>query len=369
MPRRWACMFAFLLLTAVWIRPGRAPACTAFLLAEESRSIAGHNLDWPDFVASTAIANPRGRSRQSLAWGRWLPADDDRAPTAWISRYGSLTFNLYGEGFPECGMNEAGLVVLEASLIGVCEYPPRDGRITMSPCQWIQYQLDNYRSVAEVLEHLDDFVITGFGWHHLVADRDGNAAVIEFLDGRYVVHAGDGLPVPAITNTEYEKGVDHLPMDTAFGGEVDLKRHRDSYGRFVQVAASLEARALDRAADAVDFAFRILESVSVDDTRRSLVFDLSRNRIWCRGGGDRSCFFDLDDLDLTAGRVPTAVDLRSRPAGPAGPALEPLSARENRAQIIRTLESFRASPGFQAELTASGCDLSDIAERFMSVRP
>ena len=52
--------------------------------------------------------------------------------------------------FPLGGMNEKGLVV-EIMWLDSSEYPKPDGKPSVNELQWIQYQLDNFATVNDVL--------------------------------------------------------------------------------------------------------------------------------------------------------------------------------------------------------------------------
>ena len=59
---------------------------------------------------------------------------------------------------------------------------------------WVQYQLDNSRTVGEVMASDKAVRISSampMPIHFFVCDREGNAAVVEFLQGKLVCHTGD----------------------------------------------------------------------------------------------------------------------------------------------------------------------------------
>ncbi len=144
---------------------------------------------------------------------------------SWISRYGSVTFNQFGREFPMDGMNEAGLVVALMWLDGTV-YPPADERPSFGVLEWIQYQLDNYGSVGEVLVHADEIRIrSGTPLHYLIGDATGAAATIEYLAGRLVVHSGSALPTANLTNNTYESSLAYLRSQRSMpGGSGSLER-------------------------------------------------------------------------------------------------------------------------------------------------
>lgn len=214
-----------------------AYACTVFSLCHGSQCVYGQNLDWRDPLPGFVLVNKRGVRKAVLPWKGMWPADGIWKEVEWVSCYGSVTFTCYGRDFIEGGMNEEGLVVDETSL--TARYPATDEPPGISCAQWMQYQLDNFATVQEVLAHLNDLRPDGEGWHYLVFDRNGNSAVIEYLEGTPRVYSGDSLQFPILTNTSYAQALTHIPMDKSFGGDIDIASGKDSYGRFVKVAGLL----------------------------------------------------------------------------------------------------------------------------------
>ncbi len=133
------------------------------------------------------MVNKRGVKKQGM------PVDDPVAPPVWVSRYGSITFNQYGRETPMGGMNEAGLVVHQMMLReGV--FPSPDNRNPVKNLQWIQYQLDNFSRVEEVIKSNQKIRIQTDevpGLHYLAADRTGDCASLEWINGKLIVHQGE----------------------------------------------------------------------------------------------------------------------------------------------------------------------------------
>ena len=69
--------------------------------------------------------------------------------------------------------------------------------------QWIQYQLDNYGTIDEVIENAEKTALDGLDWHSIVADKSGKSALIEYPDGKAVIHSGDHMPVPLLANEPF----------------------------------------------------------------------------------------------------------------------------------------------------------------------
>ena len=189
-----------------------AAACTTFLFDGPEGPVFGRNYDW-SVEDGFLVTNKRGTARFSMR------SDN---PATWVSRYGSVTFNQYGRGMPMGGMNEAGLVV-ECMWLRGTAYPEPDERPALGELGWVQYQLDNAATVAEVVANDSLVRIDGANsspLHFLVSDRAGGCATFEFLEGRTVVRRGADLPYRALANSAYDASVAHLE-ESAEGGDTD----------------------------------------------------------------------------------------------------------------------------------------------------
>jgi choloylglycine hydrolase len=239
-------------------------------------------------------------------------------------------------------MNEAGLVVDETSLGAV--YPPEDDRPGISCPQWMQYQLDNYATIDEVILHLDDLRPDGEGWHYLIADSTGKCTIIEYLDGKPTVYRDETAPVCALTNTTYEQALSHIPMDRAFGGKIDIASGGDSYGRFLRIAKLLRDYDPERDGRADEYAFRILDTVSCDETLRSVVYDAGRKRVlWKTPGNPGIRWLSLAAIDFGHTVPAQFVDVEAG-AGNVDTLLTDYSRQANRAIVEGVLgPSFRDS--------------------------
>ncbi|MFT7624554.1 MAG: penicillin V acylase-like amidase (Ntn superfamily), partial [Myxococcota bacterium] len=122
-----------------------AQACTTFLCEDGQDVLIGKSYDWHQ-GAGLVLVNKRGVAKKALV------LEPGATPAQWTSRYGSITFNQYGREMPNGGMNTAGLVV-EVMWLRASRYPAPDKRPTLNELQWIQYQLDRFATVKEVVEH------------------------------------------------------------------------------------------------------------------------------------------------------------------------------------------------------------------------
>jgi len=286
----------FLLLLSVWITSPGVQACTTFLMKDAKGNLYyGRNFDFPVGEGLIQI-NERNMVKQAMV----LPSDK---PFSWVSLYGSITFNQVGREFPYGGMNEAGLVVEQMWLDGT-RYPEADERFGLNELQWVQYQLDRAATLQQVIDSDTLLRISDrpFAYlHFLVTDAEGNSAVIEFLDGRMVVHRGEVLPVAVLTNSTYETSLRY--RDDLKKGEVghyDDMEHNSS-GRFAKAADRVEG--YDGQVDPVAYAFATLDSVAQGEhTRWSIVYDINRRVISYKTGTNPLVqSIAMDDFNFSCG--------------------------------------------------------------------
>jgi len=247
-------------------------ACTTFCLKHNGEVLFGKNYDWM-VGEGLILVNKRGVEKSAVSEGR-------RNPGRWVSKYGSVTFNQYGREKPSGGINEAGLVI-ELMWHAEAQYPKSDARPVVGTLEWIQYQLDSSRTVAEVIENSEKVRIASeIPLHYLVSDKAGNAASIEFLNGKLLAHVGKTLTVSALTNDSYERSVKYAAA-TPF----ERARTNSSLDRFVRAAkrtAEFEQQPKTEQ-DAVNYAFEILSTVAQPGyTQWSIVYDQKRGKIYFR---------------------------------------------------------------------------------------
>lgn len=296
---------------------GPAGACTTFCLRDEGRILFGKNYDW-NVGDGLLVVNQRGLARTAD-----MPGDK---PASWVSRYGSVTFNQYGRDFPSGGMNEAGLVIELMWLEGV-RYPAPDERPAVDVLQWIQYNLDSHATVAEVLAADQKIRIHGdVPLHYLVADRKGQVATVEFLDGRLVAHTGKDLPVAALTNSTYEES-ERFRQAKAKGS---AQSGNNSLDRFAYAAERVDA--FDgKKGDAVAYAFETLDKAAQGNyTQWSIVYEIDRARIHFRTRSHRPVrTLSLANLDFRCGEPVRVLSLDAKVEGDVARRLVPYTRQAN----------------------------------------
>lgn len=228
-----------------------ASACTTFLLEKGDKRLIGKSYDWGQ-DAGLVLINKKDMKKKALTL---IPGDN---PAQWTSKYASVTFNQYGREMPNGGMNTQGLVV-EIMWLNASQYPAQDKRPALGELQWIQYQLDNYATVKEVVAGAPSLRVSPIyaKVHYLVCDKGGDCAAFEYIGGRLVVHEG----ARTLTNNTYAQSRKYQRRlrGTVPTGPGSLNRY---------------ARAHKACQEGKQEPFQILDSVQQGDyTKWSIVYD------------------------------------------------------------------------------------------------
>lgn len=304
----------------------RGGMCTRLLWnSNELAVLTGRSMDWPESTEPLIVAFPAGIERVGSH-----PAGlvEDPNPLRWTSRHASLVTTVYGIGTVD-GLNEAG-VAGHGLYLNATDFGARDtARPAVHAGIWLQYLLDQAGSVAEALELMDAIQVINVtargraaNLHLALEDAGGDSAVIEFADGKPVVHHGRQYTL--MTNDPTydeqlkllsEQDFSHPSRDMPLPGNVNPV---DRFQRAAYYAALLPRPDSQRAAVAGVMA--IMRNVSVpfgapygdfgvydteyrtvtDLTHRMYFFELSTspNVIW----------IDMAALPLDTATLPLAVD-------------------------------------------------------------
>lgn len=152
-------------------------ACSAYYCNAQQKILA-KNFDWYS-GKGYVIKNIKNQIKYSYGF-------HGDGSAKWTSKYGSITFNQIGKEFPYGGINEVGLVVEQLWLAG-SEYQDNQSEY-ISELEWIQFQLDNYKTVNQIIKNINNLTIKPIASiHYLIADKTGDSAVIEFIKGKVVI--------------------------------------------------------------------------------------------------------------------------------------------------------------------------------------
>lgn len=253
------------LLAASLLTPSIADACSrAVYFGKDGQTVTGRTMDWASELNSNLWVYPRGLARTS----------GTKTPLTWTSKYGSVVTTIY-EGAAADGMNEKGLV---ANLLYLAEAKyqpatPTDRRPTVPITAWVQYVLDHYATTAEAVAALrkEEFRVVPIiapsgepGTVHLsISDPSGDSAILEFIDGKLVIHHGKQFQVMTNSPTYHEQ----LALNAYWakiGGNTFLPGTHRAADRFVRLSHYVNATEQSAdAREAVATVFSIMRNVSV----------------------------------------------------------------------------------------------------------
>ncbi len=342
-----------------------ALACSTFATHTREGTLFGRNTDGEMAIVGQLLVNKRGVEKSSVPWVFAGPGASDQQRVQWVSSYGSLTFTHFGREFPDGGVNEAGLIVEEMTL-GGAEYSNNASRPSISVQQWIQYQLDNFASVDEVLDHVDDFNLRGWPWHFSVADQQGNCAVLEFIGGALKASRGFLGNGCILTNHSLSEAL--FELGQAQSNPEFLQGHEpfSSTARFVTASQTLDEGAPQGFNARRDYAFGLLESIAQgDNTFRSIVYDLGAGLVYFRTVDEPGIkSVALGELDFSASTPVLALALDTPGSGDVTAQLGPYDPQANLQTVEAVFELIRATPGvseqLDLELVEAGLDERDF---------
>ena len=240
---------AIMIISAALLMPA-VQACTAMAREYRGQFYSGRTFDWPDGRA-VAVINARDTKRQALSLMSGVK------PLHWRSTYGSVTIDMVrANGQPNRaavvdGINEKGL---SASVLELddTQYPAvKSTQAVLGSAQLIQYVLDKYERVADVVKALPSLPVVSSLYkgqavplHFVFNDAKGNQAVLEYLKGRARIYQQKPGQLQALSNTPYQQAkqdwlqFNQLPVD---------KRVITGYGskaRFLKAAQFLQYDAI-----------------------------------------------------------------------------------------------------------------------------
>ena len=297
-----------------------AEACTRFVyFGGNNQVITARSMDWKSDIATHLWVFPRGMNRSGEAGPNSIQ---------WTSKYGSVIASGYDISTTD-GMNEAGLV---ANVLWLVEssYPKYDGKTPgLTLAAWAQYVLDNFATVQEAVDVLarEPFTIVTDNvpgedrlatLHLSLSDASGDSAIIEYIDGKQVIHHSRDYQV--MTNSPvFEKQLALNEYWKQIGGTVMLPGTNRASDRFAR--ASFYVNAIPKTDDPVETiasAFSVIRNTSVpfgittpeqpniSSTRWRTVSDHKRKLYFFESALTPNIFWvDLTKLDLSqkAGKV------------------------------------------------------------------
>lgn len=223
-------------------------------------------MDWRTDVGTNLWVLPQGIERTGEAGERSL---------TWTSKYGSVVATGYDISTTD-GVNEPGL---NANLLWLAEseYPdlisnPDTPKLSIS--LWAQYMLDNFATVAEAVSFLETepfIVVTAevpgedrlATLHLSLSDASGDSAIIEYINGKQVIHHDRSYQVMTNSPT-FERQLAMEEYWQQIGGTVFLPGTNRAADRFARASFYINAIPRDGSqTDTFASVFSVIRNVSV----------------------------------------------------------------------------------------------------------
>ncbi|MBN2363357.1 linear amide C-N hydrolase [candidate division WOR-3 bacterium] len=230
------------------------------------------------------------------------------------------------------------------------EYPDPDDRPCLNDLQWIQYQLDNFSTVEEVVNSDLSLRIDpgSVPLHFLVCDKTGACATVEYLDKELVYDYMVGSH-KALTNDIYKYSLDYFTAyGSMFGNENNLMFYEDSVedlslAAFCILMNRLKGYSPDNFVSVIDFAFNLLKSVKYGDfSKWSIVYDLENMKVhFFTSQSEEIKSIDLKELDFSATTPVLIMDINETSEGEVNEKFSKYTIEANRA-LIET--AYRSTP-------------------------
>jgi penicillin V acylase-like amidase (Ntn superfamily) len=172
-----------------------ADACTRVLWNDNKLAVmVGRTMDWPESTDPILTVFPRGMSRDGGRAAAAVAVAEN--PAKWTSKYASMVTTIYGIGTAD-GFNERGLGA-HMLYLNATDFGARDAsKPGVQAGLWAQYALDNAATVNEALDVLDKIQVVmvaarghNANVHLALEDSGGDSAIIEYIDGKPVIHHG-----------------------------------------------------------------------------------------------------------------------------------------------------------------------------------
>ncbi|MUK88208.1 linear amide C-N hydrolase [Ornithinibacillus sp. L9] len=321
--------------------------CTTFTFQKEKAFVLGQNYDFY-YGHGLIVVSPRGLKKYSITRG-------GSPRITWISNYGSVTFTQFGRELPMSGMNEKGLTIAMMHQEDG-RLPSEDDRPGLNELQWIQYQLDQYQSVEEVVEHLEEFRLekSVYELHYTIADATGKTVLIDFIDG--ACHVTGDAEYYTMTNTSYEKSVAYANQFEDFPIE-NLSNKATSLDRFTLVYRLVkDIHAQSAIGSPIQKAFELLDKVAVKPTAQtqwdwvgngvpptftywSIVFNITNQTIFYRDLQNHEIrSIHLKDFSFHSSGEVLALALDNKDSGRISNQFQPYQTEDNERIILKSYE-------------------------------
>lgn len=300
---------------SLFASPLIAEACTRVVYQGANDDvITARSMDWKVDVAANLWLFPKGMKRNGEAGENSIE---------WTSKYGSVIASGYDIATTD-GMNEVGL---SASVLWLVEseYPEfTKDKPGLTIAAWAQYVLDNYATVEEAVAALKTepyTIVTDkvpgesrlATLHLAISDASGDSAIIEYIDGKQVIHHNRKYQVMTNSPT-FDQQLALNSYWQQIGGTVMLPGTNRAADRFARASFYINAIPKSENPDvALASVFGVIRNVSVpygittpdqpniSSTRWRTVADQKRKLYFFESALTPNTFWvDLKGMDFSA---------------------------------------------------------------------
>jgi penicillin V acylase-like amidase (Ntn superfamily) len=235
------------------------------------------------------VFNPRNVYKEGFEY------PDEKIPR-WTSKYSSITLNVFGVGFAICGMNEKGLSI---GHLGFAEakYPLKDDRPVIDQIHFITYMLDNCENTREVIAsaniiRISDESITRE--HYYICDSKGQTAILEPIEGEWVLYTNETMPYPILSNDNYKKSINYLNDYQGFGGKKNVPERNFGVEEIMALGATyIKNYQNERKKNIISSSFELLNNIGFNKYPPPDSIDVPSNY-----GTQITTIFDLKNLTV-----------------------------------------------------------------------
>lgn len=313
--RRGAVCGSLLLLPFLVFPGGAAWSCSELFLTSGGHFVSARMLNLNVDTSPLLVLSPRGIVRKS-----YFPKPGDN-PLEWTARYGSV--NVFSFGLDDCddGLNEKGLSAAMQWLDGT-KYPTGQSDRALSYNYVLQYFLDNYATVAEVVADvqtikvypvLEELFGGAFPQHFSFHDATGDSAVLEYDGtGALSVYRPTDIYNGVMTNEPtYPEQIANLEKYKPWTDPPALPGSMESLDRFVRGSYMLENMPVPSSQeDAIAYGWAFIQNITpwpdqTPDTKSlwTCVRDHINPAFYFRTLAEpRIRWVEFSDLDFTEGQ-------------------------------------------------------------------
>ncbi|MFH7807112.1 linear amide C-N hydrolase [Acinetobacter sp. BSP-153] len=307
-----------LFAAGIFVVAEAAMACTRVVYLGNNDVITARSMDWKSDVGTNLWILPNNVKRNGMAGPKSI---------RWTSKYGSVVATGYDISTTD-GVNEKGLM---ANLLWLVEseYPnvQTAKKPPLSISLWAQYVLDNYATVNEAIQALEKepfIVVTDqvpgekrlATLHLSISDATGDSAIIEYINGKQVIHHGRQYQVMTNSPT-FDQQLALNSYWKQIGGTTMLPGTNRASDRFARASFYINAIPKNATPDhslasvfsvirntSVPFGLNTEEEPNISSTRWRTVVDHKRGLYFFESAVSPNVFWvDLKEINFKDGQT------------------------------------------------------------------